>query len=116
MQAGLRDEVFDWRPIHRLVQPAADEQDGVAHSLGVQPASVHPPEQSIVGVFCGGGFIVHDALTVSAAGDDQTVQFLQRAAAVAESAASQSSSSGCDGTPPILPKSFGVSTIPLPKW
>ena len=32
------------------------------------------------------------------------------------SEASQSSSSGCDGFPPLRPKSLGVSTRPLPKW
>ena len=31
------------------------------------------------------------------------------------SAASQSSSSGCDGRPPLKPKSLGVSTRPVPK-
>ena len=32
------------------------------------------------------------------------------------SVASQSSSSGCDGSAPAFPKSFGVSTSPFPKW
>ena len=32
------------------------------------------------------------------------------------STASQSSSSGCEGRMPVLPKLLGVRTMPSPKW
>ena len=49
-------------------------------------------------------------------GHHQPVQLLDAPAAFMNSTAIQSSSSGCVGSSPILPKLSSVATMPRPKW
>ena len=95
------------------VEPAADGQDGVADRLGLQPTRGHPPEQAVVGV--DGRRFGSNRLDCRYAAESTISRCsgLSRQPPSTNSAASQSSSSGCDGRPPLKPKSLGVRDDPL---
>ena len=115
---GPRPATASAGPNARLVQPAGDQQQRVVQRLGVEAHQRHPREQGVVRVERSPA----PASRPNSAGRSALVimQPVHRLDAPAlrgrTRRASQSSSSGCVGGAPALPKLPSVVTMPVPKW
>src|SRR5207245_3851384 len=78
VNAGRQGELFHRGTAHLEVEPAGDLQDRVTDRFGVQPAAVHAPQVTVVGVrqlWIGSGRPRNGrGLPVGGAGDDELVQ------------------------------------------
>lgn len=79
VNARTEAKLPDGRPAHGRVKTAGDPEHRVMNRFRIQPAPVHPPEQSVVGIDLGGTRVVDRPLPIGGAGDDQAVDALQGA-------------------------------------
>ena len=80
----IDDEVLEARAAHREVELAGDGEHRVIDRFGFELAAVHAPEKGVTRVDLLVGRMAEGGLTIGRARDDQSVELLERLAAVAE--------------------------------
>ena len=80
----LEHEVSEAGAVHLEYHLAGQNEHGVAQGFGLKLAAVHPPEESVLAVDFFVCLVCSGRLTVSGAGEDESVQLLDRLPVVAE--------------------------------
>ena len=115
-QVGI-DVREDRRPAERAIERARHRHDVVANDLRLQPHARRAPEQPVlrIDLRCSPACPCSPSDRPATSASALCIAFMLQPRSM-NSSASQSSSSGCDGRSPILPKLLGVRTMPSPKW